>query len=130
MHGSTGFGPDHPERTLLIEKGTIGGHAQITQCSQQRWDEIPMTAGHAVDGVQREQQCERGVEVCSLGERLGGFDLEPQAVGEWLEGLHAAHIGAGDETTRAEALEEIGESIGLRIASIGEGPQTVVALPL
>lgn len=129
MHGSTGFGPDHPERTLLIEEGAIRGHPQITQCSQQGWDEIAMTAGHSVGGIEREQHRERVFESGSFCEGLGGFDIEPQTVGEWLEGLHAAQRGTGDETTRAVALEEFGECFGLCISALGEGTQPVVTLP-
>ncbi len=89
-----------------------------------------MAAGHTVGGIEREQHGERSVEVRPFSKCLLGFDLELQAGGEWLEGLHAAHIGTGDQTTRAVAREEIGESIGLRTAALGEGPEPVVALPL
>src|SRR5947207_10406922 len=50
--------------------------------------------------------------------------------GQWLEGLDAAVVGAGDQAPDRVAGEPLGHALGLAAAALVEGPVSVVTLPL
>ena len=87
-----------------------------------------MAAQDTVVGDHR-QQVQRRTEVDGLGEVLGDLDLERQLLGQGLERLHAAHVGAGQEPADRLVGQPRGQRLGLRPARFREGPQVIRTVP-
>ena len=94
-----------------------------------RGDHVAMAAQHRV--LRRlVDELDGFVEDVALGEGLGDLELDAELLGEGLDRLHAAHVGARVDLRDREVPEEERDAVGLLLSGPAQRTLAVVARPV
>src|SRR6202043_1161793 len=92
-------------------------------------DDIAVRAEHDVASLERRHQLEDALAAGSFLQVLSWLDRELVLFGQWLDGLEAAHVAAGQDRVDRFLLEPGRQLVGLPASGFGQGSEPIIALP-
>src|SRR5437763_389765 len=115
--------PYRPEMRRLLEVD----HRRREALAALSAGEVVAVARYAIPGFAHHLQ---RLQAGAFGEPVVDLDLQPQLLGQRLQRLRAAGVGAGDEAAHAQRLQLAGYPLRLLSAFLAQRPFAVIAVPV
>src|SRR5437016_14321469 len=89
-----------------------------------------MRAKHSIAPLERLHDSDETLAASSFFEVFPRLDRQLKGSGQWLDGLHAADVRAGQGLVDPFIFQALGQGLSLAVAVLVQAPKPVIACPL